>query len=319
MSSGENISSQQQKQPHGNKNVDKEEPPSPPEASSQTPSPQTVRYLSNVTNNGESRGSKYSSTDMLDIRVHRGAIDRASLTTCAPKEIVIKVRKILQALGINSKLDGGYKIRCSRRPAKALSNSNNNSNNNGDNISNSSTAEQYFQQPLHNDNDKEVQIVMQQEEKQDTQSINNSLFPNPGPRLSAVTSLKVKRSSSFLSVSTDIPMTEDIFTSGQQQPIYGDPSIDSGEEIRFIVEICRFQNLPGLYIVDVRRLRGNVWAYKFLYHKLIDLLGFDKDGYYVRKDPIIHKSYVSHRQAHQQDQQKVIINRDSAIGSSTSP
>ncbi|KAL7318455.1 hypothetical protein PS15m_001698 [Mucor circinelloides] len=64
-----------------------------------------------------------------------------------------------------------------------------------------------------------------------------------------------------------------------QDPIYGDASIDNGDEIRFVVEMCRFKNLPGLYIVDIRRVRGNAWAYKFLYHKLIDFLDLGKDNY----------------------------------------
>ncbi|KAI9268380.1 kinase-like domain-containing protein [Helicostylum pulchrum] len=62
------------------------------------------------------------------------------------------------------------------------------------------------------------------------------------------------------------------------EPIYGDASIDNGDEVRFAVEVCRFKNLPGLYIVDIRRLRGNVWAYKFLYHKLIDFLNAGRDS-----------------------------------------
>lgn len=64
-----------------------------------------------------------------------------------------------------------------------------------------------------------------------------------------------------------------------EDPIYGDASIDNGDEIRFVVEMCRFKNLPGLYIVDIRRVRGNAWAYKFLYHKLIDFLDLGKDNY----------------------------------------
>ncbi|GAN05205.1 pkinase-domain-containing protein [Mucor ambiguus] len=64
-----------------------------------------------------------------------------------------------------------------------------------------------------------------------------------------------------------------------QDPIYGDAAIDNGDEIRFVVEMCRFKNLPGLYIVDIRRVRGNAWAYKFLYHKLIDFLDLGKDSY----------------------------------------
>ncbi|KAI7891341.1 uncharacterized protein EV154DRAFT_420619 [Mucor mucedo] len=65
------------------------------------------------------------------------------------------------------------------------------------------------------------------------------------------------------------------------EPIYGDASIDNGDEIRFAVEVCRFQNLPGLYIIDIRRLKGNVWAYKFLYHKLIDFLNVGRDSAFV--------------------------------------
>ncbi|RCI04531.1 hypothetical protein CU098_009193 [Rhizopus stolonifer] len=70
---------------------------------------------------------------------------------------------------------------------------------------------------------------------------------------------------------------------GTLQPIYGEPSIDNGEEIRFMVEICRFKNLPGLFIVNVKRLKGNVWAYKFLYHKLIDFLDLSKEDYMQKK------------------------------------
>lgn len=70
---------------------------------------------------------------------------------------------------------------------------------------------------------------------------------------------------------------------GRLQPIYGEACIDNGEEIRFLVEICRFKNLPGLFIVNVKRLKGNVWAYKFLYHKLIDFLDLGKEDYMQAK------------------------------------
>ncbi|OAD03535.1 hypothetical protein MUCCIDRAFT_133631, partial [Mucor lusitanicus CBS 277.49] len=52
--------------------------------------------------------------------------------------------------------------------------------------------------------------------------------------------------------------------------IYGDPNVDPGDEVRFSVELCKIKNLPGLYIVDMRRMRGNVWAYKFIYRTLLD-------------------------------------------------
>ncbi|CAH1761079.1 12470_t:CDS:2 [Entrophospora sp. SA101] len=63
--------------------------------------------------------------------------------------------------------------------------------------------------------------------------------------------------------------------------IYGDPTVDSGEEVRFSVELCRIKNLPGLYIVDIKRLKGNRWSYKFLYHTLLDRLDLKGQSGYL--------------------------------------
>jgi hypothetical protein len=71
-----------------------------------------------------------------------------------------------------------------------------------------------------------------------------------------------------------------ILNGGKVVSIYGDASVDSGDEIRFSVELCKFENLPGLYIVDIRRMRGNVWGYKFVYHQLLEALNlYGKGGY----------------------------------------
>lgn len=68
--------------------------------------------------------------------------------------------------------------------------------------------------------------------------------------------------------------------SSEGATIYGDTSVDPGDEVRFSVELCRIKNLPGLYIVDMRRMRGNVWAYKFIYRTLLDTLNLGgKSGY----------------------------------------
>ncbi|OAD71275.1 hypothetical protein PHYBLDRAFT_126049, partial [Phycomyces blakesleeanus NRRL 1555(-)] len=72
----------------------------------------------------------------------------------------------------------------------------------------------------------------------------------------------------------------DIIVTGSQvsgvsettETVYGDPVVDSGEEVRFSVELCKIKNLPGLYIVDIRRMKGSVWAYKCIYHALLETL-----------------------------------------------
>lgn len=70
----------------------------------------------------------------------------------------------------------------------------------------------------------------------------------------------------FSSSTTSIP------TAHEPVVMYGEQGIDNGEEVQFTVELSKIQNLPGLYVVDIKRTRGNIWAFKFLYHTLLDLL-----------------------------------------------
>jgi protein-serine/threonine kinase len=46
--------------------------------------------------------------------------------------------------------------------------------------------------------------------------------------------------------------------------------MDTGDEIKFNVELCRLKNLSGLYILHVNRVRGNAWSYKFIYQTIIE-------------------------------------------------
>ncbi|KAF9344682.1 hypothetical protein BGX26_004040, partial [Mortierella sp. AD094] len=70
------------------------------------------------------------------------------------------------------------------------------------------------------------------------------------------------------------------------EPLYGEEAIDSGEEIRFSIELCRIKNLDGLYSVDIRRVRGNLWAYKFLYHAVLNTLDLQGKGGYLTGQPL---------------------------------
>ena len=49
---------------------------------------------------------------------------------------------------------------------------------------------------------------------------------------------------------------------------YGDPSQDAGDEVRFSVELTRLDRLNDTYSLDIRRLKGNLRSYKFLYDTL---------------------------------------------------
>ena len=47
-------------------------------------------------------------------------------------------------------------------------------------------------------------------------------------------------------------------------PIYGDKP-DQHDEVRFSVEVTRIDRLDDLLSLDIRRLKGNLKSYKFLY------------------------------------------------------
>ncbi|KAI9298958.1 Pkinase-domain-containing protein [Neoconidiobolus thromboides FSU 785] len=51
--------------------------------------------------------------------------------------------------------------------------------------------------------------------------------------------------------------------------LYGDASIDNGEEVRLAIEVCNVRSFPHLFIVDIKRLKGNIWSYKYLYHHIL--------------------------------------------------
>ena len=51
---------------------------------------------------------------------------------------------------------------------------------------------------------------------------------------------------------------------------YASPSVkDTEQDVRFHIEIHRIKNLPGLYVVEFKRIKGNIWVFKKLYHELI--------------------------------------------------
>jgi protein-serine/threonine kinase len=52
------------------------------------------------------------------------------------------------------------------------------------------------------------------------------------------------------------------------EPLYGDPSQDTGDEVRFSVELTKLDRLEDTYSLDIRRLKGHLRSYKFLYDTL---------------------------------------------------
>lgn len=206
-------------------------------------SKRTVRALSG---NGVSLLASLPKGDAVDERIqyHQGAVDRTALTSQAPAQVIKDVARILRILGIETRAEASnpYILKCCRKKAKAFM---------------------------------AAELLKNNEEKDDEIYTNESAITSTSEVSLLAPSSKDEQSlSSF-------PSSDPMSDSRGLETIYGDASIDNGDEIRFAVEICRFKNLPGLYIVDIKRSKGNVWAYKFLYHKLIDFLNLEKNGSYI--------------------------------------
>ncbi|CDH56459.1 pkinase-domain-containing protein [Lichtheimia corymbifera JMRC:FSU:9682] len=206
------------------------------------------------------------------LRTHHGAVDQEALTSGSPMDVLVEVKQVLLSMGIEVKKDGDYKLKCTRQRRKRP---------------NSITA-----------------------------SSNNPASCNE----SATSSLSNARSDKKRRMSTSAPFRKLLRRNGgggddssssvfqQGETVYGDPVVDPGEEVRFSVELCKIKNLPGLYIVDIRRMRGNVWAYKFLYHTLLDTLNLSGKGGYIK----------SHNTMKQQQQQPIAaVHPPPAASSST--
>ena len=110
-------------------------------------------------------------------------------------------------------------------------------------------------------------------------------MPSPGGMLKG---LLMRRQSSQVSTSGSQPVdsessspgnnesTPSLATPTSEQPsslptlntLYGDQSQDQGGEVRFSVELTRLDRLEYTYSLDIRRLKGNLKSYKFLYDSL---------------------------------------------------
>ncbi|KAL9546748.1 hypothetical protein PS6_007496 [Mucor atramentarius] len=91
--------------------------------------------------------------------------------------------------------------------------------------------------------------------------------------------------------------------------IYGEQGIDNGEQVQFNVELSKIENLPGLYVVDIKRTRGNIWAFKFLYHTLLDLLNLGgQEGV----------GYMAQRRISSEKMEDLVKNRKSYMTTSSS-
>ncbi|KAG2133805.1 Pkinase-domain-containing protein [Suillus bovinus] len=203
---------------------------------------------------GRMFSSSSSPKDVL--RIHHGAVDQTTITTRPPPEVIKHVCQVLEGMGIELKAESEYKYRCIRAKRKKSSAI-------GLGFSGSGNGLAAFTM---------VGSAA-------SNGVDKRGLPVPSTSSSAGGMLKgllMRRQSSQVSgvapsqasIDDDTGATASSPVDSQMcthEAIYGDTSQDAGDEVRFSIELTRIDRLKDTYSLDIRRLKGNLRSYKFLY------------------------------------------------------
>jgi protein-serine/threonine kinase len=99
--------------------------------------------------------------------------------------------------------------------------------------------------------------------RRQSSQVSNSAM-SPSPPLTTVDAEAIDASDSSLAINGE----SSLLGPTGQTTIFGDQSQDQGGEVRFSVELTRLDRLEDMYSLDIRRLKGNLKSYKFLYDSL---------------------------------------------------
>ncbi|CAE6394881.1 unnamed protein product [Rhizoctonia solani] len=172
------------------------------------------------------------------MRVHEGAVDQAMVTSGSPLDALSHAEAVLVEMGIAFTKESEWKFRCVRHKKRkgGISGS----------VGGLSAG------------------VMGSAA---SGGVNNRGLPMPPPPSFGGAGGMLRGLLRRSSAQPGVP-TESEGTAQQQQlpePIYGERNDDAQDEVRFFVELTRIDRLEDTYSIDVRRLKGNLRSYKFLY------------------------------------------------------
>ncbi|PLW19514.1 hypothetical protein PCANC_09161 [Puccinia coronata f. sp. avenae] len=199
------------------------------------------------------------------LKLHHGAIDQNAISSKLPPVIMQQLKQILWEMGIDVVEESSMKLKATRRSKKKVV---------------ASLGMGVF----------EALQQQQQQKAHPQEAASNGAFKsifNRRPQTASSTSQQIGvLIDQFGHVSTGPSASGPAgsgagslgsasgadYTSGAQPlPSYADdPSVDSGDDVRFTVEITRLRGLAGLYAVDIKRLKGSLWSFKYLYLQILE-------------------------------------------------
>nr|XP_019049956.1 CAMK/CAMKL/KIN4 protein kinase [Kwoniella bestiolae CBS 10118]OCF28886.1 CAMK/CAMKL/KIN4 protein kinase [Kwoniella bestiolae CBS 10118] len=204
----------------------------------------------------------------IKMRVHTGLVDQSALSSKPPKEVMAEVLKVLQEMGMDIKRENEFRLRCTRvRRRKA-----------------GATTALGSVMSVGSGMSPFTLMGTASTIKTDSRGLPLPMSPSSGGLSSGLKGMLLRRGSSYSS-QAHLPRSDsEIFSSPSMsntpvlpstekmpsEPLYGEHSVDSGDEVKFVIELCRIKNLPGLYLLNIKRLRGSVWSFKFIYQTVLE-------------------------------------------------
>ncbi|KAH9820989.1 phosphotransferase [Melampsora americana] len=184
------------------------------------------------------------------LKLHHGAIDQNAISSISPPLIMLQLKKILWELGIEVTEENSMKLKAMRRSKKKVV---------------ASLGIGVFE-------------ALQQQQQNGGTAHSSVGVPTGGAGGGSGGFKSIfQRKASGMSVSGIIDQIGNVGggngTSNELQPLPAyadDPSVDSGDDVRFTVEITKLRGLNGLYAVDIKRLKGSLWSFKYLYLQILE-------------------------------------------------
>ncbi|KAG6865584.1 hypothetical protein C0991_001133 [Blastosporella zonata] len=194
------------------------------------------------------------------LRTHHGAVDQSTITTKPPPEVMRHMRVVLESMGVEIQVESEYKFRCVRTKRRK-----------GSMVMGGAST------PPQSSGAGGSLAAVTMVGSAASNGVDKRGLPIPSPTFSApggmLRGLLMRRQSSQVSASG--PLEDDMSSPLTTEPTttlgataYGDPAQDAGDEVKFSVELTRIDRLNDTFSLDIRRLKGNLRSYKFLYDTL---------------------------------------------------
>ncbi|KNZ77305.1 hypothetical protein J132_05733 [Termitomyces sp. J132] len=197
------------------------------------------------------------------LAVHRGAIDQTMITTGSPPEAMKRILSVLETMGIVVEAEHEYRYRCTRprrhTDFEDLGMVTVSGNDYSKSIMSRTRPSEVLETPYPRRN---VDSGLEDDfERSFTANLVSTCLQVPWTNLR-------RHHPTSLSSSLDSDVGLLHAPPNNNSIAYGPRSEDPGEEVRFTAELTRLENLDTTYSLDIRRLKGNLRSYKFLYDTL---------------------------------------------------